>query len=86
MIKNRLYLGNVNSEATEEEIITFIEKYCEGKVSKLTRVDLDSKDGAHSYIAEIVDHSENYLNHLNNTVVRLHDIWWKERHLFVNLI
>lgn len=86
MIKNRIYLGNINSEANETEIKVFVEKYCEGEVTKITQVDQNSKEGSHCYIIEIKDSSEYFLEHLNNTVTRLHDMWWKERHIFANLI
>lgn len=86
MIRNRLYISNIDSAANIDEIVALVEKYSEGTVLKITKVDQDNKEDEHSYIVDLHDETENYLNHLNNTVTRLHDLWWKNRHIHASLI
>lgn len=83
MVRDRLYLGNVSPDASLDEIKLLVEKYALGEVYNIEKVDLRKEGEEHAYLISI--HYQE-LQDLNNTVTRMHDLWWKERHLFAHLM
>lgn len=83
MVRDKLYLANVCPTATTEEIKALVEKYSKGDVYSVTKVDLNEDGLEHAYIVMV---HYNDLQELNNTINRMHDLWWKDRHLSAHLL
>lgn len=83
MTRTKLYLGNVNSEASVEDIEVFLKKYIKEEVSSIIRVDLDGPKDSHTYLVEF--HNIEW-GELQNIANRFHGMYWNGHVLHASLV
>ena len=82
MIDNKLWIGNIAPETSDDEIREFVKKYA----ADLECVKIERVDGDGSRPAARLEFADPPLGSLENVAMRLHGMYWKGRELFVQTL
>ena len=75
-MSERLWIGNVPPETTDEELVAFVRKYCEHDAKVVQHVDGDG-----TRPARVLEFAGAPLGAVDQLALRLAGMYWKERQL-----